>query len=259
MTSLRKAIGMAAFALLLGTCARRAPGEVRVAAASSLADVMRPLASAYEHEHPGARIVLSFAGSSTLARQIEHGAPVDLFISADDAQMDRAGGAVGLTERHAWLENRLVLVTTRDALVGSKDLDALLAAARGPIALGSEALPAGRYARRWLRRRERLARVLRRAVPMESVRQIAASVAQGHADLGFVYATDRAVSPKLKIAYTPDPAEVGPIVYPLGLLATARTPEAARRFARWLLEGETAAKLLAEAGFTRISRPEPAP
>ena len=163
-----------AFLLLFTACAQKA--ELQVFAAASLTDSLTEIGRAYERE-TGAKVVFNFAGSNVLARQIESGAPADLFLSADERTMNR----VKVIERASVLSNRLVLVgahSPRD-LLGKK------------VALGDPAsVPAGIYARDYLTRIGLWDQIEPHVIPTENVRAALAAVKSGNADAAIVYATD---------------------------------------------------------------------
>lgn len=188
--------------LLLTSCANEP--EIHVFAAASLTDALTEIGTAYEHD-TGRRIVFNFAGSQVLARQIESGAPADLFLSADERTMQR----VKPIERVRVLSNRLVLVGARNPhdLLGKR------------VALGDPAtVPAGVYARQYLTGIGLWDRIARNVIPAENVRAALAAVRTGNADAAIVYRTD---AKGIEIADGP------PISYPFALL---RDSAEARRF-----------------------------
>ena len=207
---------------------------------------------------PEDRVVASYAGTSALARQIESGAPADIFLAANAAWMDHVE-ALGLIEpgsRQALAGNRLVFVTGDSDMApfepsASLDLGALLAGGR--LAIGNpDHVPAGIYARQalealglWPVARDRLA-------PAADVRAALALVARGEAPLGIVYATDAirvaatsTWSQRASVATIPHLHE--PIVYPVALIAGRASPLAARFFA--FLTGPEGRAAFARAGF----------
>jgi molybdate transport system substrate-binding protein len=210
--------------LLAARCQSREPGTVDIAAAASLQDALRVVAARYEretHEH----IAFNFAGSNILARQINAGAPADVFLSADEAQAK----AVTAMERRPLLSNTLVVVSIRP-LHGVRDLQS---AER--IAIGDpSAVPAGVYAKQYLERIGLWKALEPRLVPMENVRAALAAVDNGSVDAAFVYRTDAALA---KHAHDVLPIADGPrIVYP-AVLRTAR----GRRFYDYLFTPEAGA------------------
>ncbi|HKS17384.1 MAG TPA: molybdate ABC transporter substrate-binding protein [Planctomycetota bacterium] len=192
-------------AVLLAGCGSKPESEpVRIFAAASLREAVTEIATEWT-KRTGRPHRLQFEASSTLARQIQEGAPVDVFISADKEWMDR----VSPCDRRDWLGNGLVCVVPKDRA----EFD--LKSARR-LALANEQVPAGKYAKAALAHLG--------IVPPEppiygsNVRDVLAKVSQGGAEAGIVYATDAAVDPGVRVAFT-FPEESHPrIVYPAGLL-----------------------------------------
>jgi len=192
-----------------------------VLAASSLQEALSEVAEAWAQAgHPPPR--LSFAGSSSLARQIEAGAPADLFISADEEWMDYLAAARLVQEgsRADLLTNELVVVTT----VGHPALD--LSARGERIALADEAVPAGRYARTALKKMGLWDEVQARVVPVENVRAALALVERGEVSAAIVYATDAKASDRVVTALQIPSGNHPPIVYPAAVLVEAGHPDA---------------------------------
>lgn len=217
-----------------------------VAAATSLNAPMEDAAKRFETLHPGIRVVLSAAASGVLLAQIEHGAPVDLFVSASSAEMDRleASGRIAAGSRVAVASNRLVLVVPAGAPCPASLAD--LAGARfGRIALGNpKTVPAGRYAAEALRAGGIARAVQDRLVFGESARQVLDYVVRGEVDVGLVYRTDAALG-RGKISVGAEvPADLhSPIVYQGGVIAGAPQPGAARAFLEFLVSEEGRATL----------------
>jgi molybdate transport system substrate-binding protein len=221
---------VAALTALLGAASTAATGEeIVVFAAASLADALREIGKGFEAQ-TGHRVVLSFAGSNDLARQIQAGAPAEVFVSASAERMDEMerAGLVRAGDRFDLLSNSLVVVAPATAMSASMRADDLLDVRR--LALGDpEAVPAGIYARQWLERRGLWERVRERVVPMLDVRAALAAVESGNADAGIVYRTDAAISKRVRVVLRVPSEESPRIVYPAALLAASRGP-AARAF-----------------------------
>jgi molybdate transport system substrate-binding protein len=227
---LRRAAGVA----LAGLASWRAHGQtaaggVTVFAAASLGDVLQALAARWADRAPALR--LSFAASSTLARQIEQGAPADIFISADEAWMDYLAkrGRIDAASRRVLATNRLVVVRAGEPRAGPPPEDfgalrsALLAGAPDArIATGDPAhVPVGIYAESALRRLGLWPAVNPRLVRADNVRSALAFVERGEAAAGIVYATDARVARGLHIAARFPAASHAPIRYPAALVAGA--------------------------------------
>jgi molybdate transport system substrate-binding protein len=191
---------------------RRPPSEVRVFAAASLTDVLTEIAARYERE-TGHTIVFNFGASSLLARQIAGGAPADLFLSADEAQMR----AVQPVERASVLSNALVIVVPRDDPRPITDVRELTDPRFERIALAEpSSVPAGVYARERLTDRGVWSAVAPKVVPTDNVRGALAAVAAGNAHAAIVYRTDARVSNRVRVAC--EIAGGPPISYPFALL-----------------------------------------
>ena len=216
-------------AIVAGTGAMAVSGPLRaddvtVFAAASLTDAVADVAAAFEAE-TGHRVIVSSAGSSTLARQIEQGAPADIYISANQAWMDHLDdlGLLVPGSRTDLLANRLVLVApaaTAPPPAPGPEFDLAAALGDGRLAIGDpDHVPAGIYARQALEATGAWPAVAERLAPMSDVRQALALVARGEVPLGVVYATDAASVDDVVIVAT-FPAEThDPIVYPAALIA----------------------------------------
>ena len=223
----------AILSLLLALQLHAAP--INVFAAASLTDSLRQIAANYE-KTSGDQIVFNFAASGTLSRQIEAGAPADIFFAADETKADaleRKGLLVAGT-RKSLLGNTLVIVT---ATGGSTvhDPAGLTNAAVQHLALGEvKTVPCGTYAKAYLEKLSLWPAIENKVVPCESVRAVLAAVESGNVDAGFVYKTDAAISQKVKVAYEVPAADAPKISYPLALLKDSPQPEAAGKFLAYL-------------------------
>src|SRR5579859_5294542 len=224
--------------------------EITVFAAASLTDALREIALEYQ-KRSGDHIVFNLAGSSTLARQIEEGAPADLFFSADEAQMNRlqAKGKIVESTRRDRLSNSLVIVVAADHGANVRSPRDLASSQVRRITLGDpKAVPIGVYARNYLENLSLWQAVAPKVVPTENVRGALAAVEQGNADASIVYKTDALVSKRVAIAYAV-PAQEGPkIRYPVALVRGAKEPQAALGFLAYL-DGESAARIFERRGF----------
>lgn len=230
----------------------QASQPLTVFAAASLADAVDECLVLYERT-TGVRARGSYAASSTLAQQIAHGAPAQIFISADERWMDHlaARGLIDRDSRVDLLANRLVIV----AAVGSPGIEltrggSLPATLRGRVAVGDPShVPAGAYARQALERFGWWAAVAPRLLPALDVRAALRLVELGEADAGIVYATEAAHSRSVSVvAVFPDGSH-DPIRYPAALVGSPGA--AASALLSWL-RGETAAEIFARHGFERI-------
>lgn len=207
MSSLKQASILWVLAGALLACSVEQPTVLRVGAAASLGDFLPPVLESFEVANPGVEVELSLGGSHRIAQQAEMGAPLDLLFLAGGAPLDRLEeqGLVASGTRTVLLTNSLVLVgpaVESATPVGTQLAEALLGVER--IAIGSEAVPAGIYARQWLAK-DRIEGALEgRAVLFEDVRAVLAAVASGTCERGFVYKTDAGSEPGVVILSSPE-------------------------------------------------------
>ena len=224
------------FLLAASAAVDAAAAEIHVSAAASLTDALRVVARAWEAKS-GDTIRFNFAASSTLARQISEGAPADLFISADEEKMDQLQkrGLIRTDTRCSLLSNTLVIAVPADGTVQIRKPRDLATRAVRRIAIAEpETVPAGIYARRYLRKIGIWNRIRDRIVPTENVRATLSAVESGNVDAGIVYRTDALSSKKIKVAVEISRRE-GPVIsYPFAVLKAASDPAAARRFLAYL-------------------------
>jgi molybdate transport system substrate-binding protein len=236
-------------ALLLASSLSAHAGErVLVFAAASATDALQELGRTFTKEQ-GHTVDFAFGASSDLARQAEAGAPADVFLSADVAKMDRVekAGLVQSGTRVELLSNRLVVVVP----VGSKRKVASAAEVgrlkRLAIA-DPAAVPAGIYAKAWLEKAGLWKELEPRVVPALDVRAALAAVEAGRVDAGVVYATDAALSKRVRVVLTVPEAEAPRIVYPVAALSKGKAPEAGSAFVRFL-QGDAAKRTFERYGF----------
>jgi len=217
---------------------------VTVFAAASLKDALDENARAYQAQSTE-RIVVSYGASSALARQIEAGAPADLFISADLEWMDylEQRRLIRADTRRNLLRNRLVLVAPEDSKVSVDiapgfPLAALLG--NGRLAMADpDSVPAGKYGKAALESLGVWKDVRSRVASAENVRAALVLVSRGEAPLGIVYRTDAAADPSVRVAGVFPESTHPPIIYPAALTATAKP--AAAPFLNWLYRVEARA------------------
>ena len=241
--------------LLLPLCARAAD-TLTVFAAASLTNALQDIGKLWTAGGHG-KVVFSFASSSTLAEQIEHGAPANVFVSADEKWMDDLAGHAGIASgtRHDLVGNELVLVESKAALkpvaiqAGMSLAPVLGSSAR--LAVGDPAhVPAGIYAAQALKKLGLWASVQNRLAPADSVRSALRLVELGEAPAGIVYATDVGVSPKLGIAGTFPASSHDPIRYPAAVVRAGDT-RAAREFLDFLMS-QSARDVFSHYAFTNL-------
>jgi len=242
---------LSAAASAQGTGGQRAGGQVVVSAAVSLTDVLQQLAPMYQ-ARTGDRIVLNLGASNTLARQISFGAGVDMFISADEAQMNAVAARIDPSSRVNLLSNQLAIAVPNDRPVAISSARDLRDAVIRRIAIGDPAaVPAGVYAKQYLERLGIWSELAMKIVPAGSVRLALAAVENGAADAAIVYHTDIAVAPRAREALV-IPASEGPhIVYPAALVKSGSNHDGGRRFLAFLRSPD-AADAFTRAGFLPV-------
>lgn len=226
--------GLLASGILLASSLALAapPREILVFGAASLTESLQELGRQFE-TRSGSRVTFSFASSSDLARQIEAGAPVDVFFSADTAKMDALAkaGLVRASDRREFLSNVLVVVVPSGSaatIAAAKDLENLPKLALADPA----AVPAGIYAKKWLAQEGVWDALEKKVIPMLDVRAALAAVAGGDVPAGIVYRTDAALSKEVRIAHT---VVGGPsITYSVAPIAASKHPDAAAKFVAFL-------------------------
>jgi molybdate transport system substrate-binding protein len=260
----RRVIGMRVAAAIAGLAAMviatvpaaRADDKVVVFAAASLKNALDDVSAAWKAD-TGKEATISYAASSALAKQIESGAPADVFVSADldwmkylsDKKLTKPDTEVKL------LGNRIVLVAPKDSTVAATiapnfDLAGLIG--DGKLAMGDvKAVPAGKYGKAALESLGVWASVEPKVAQAENVRAALKLVATGEAALGIVYATDAVAEPAVKVIGTFPEDSHPPIVYPVGLTAESKNADAGA-FEKYLQSAK--AKGLFEAqGFTFLA------
>ncbi len=244
--------------LVLGWISVRpaAAEEIQVFAAASLTDALQEIAAAYEAKS-GDTVLLNLASSSTLARQIQEGAPADLFFSADEAKMDalEKQGLVLQGTRRSLLSNTLVVVVPADSNLRIGSPQDLAASRIRTLALAEpQSVPAGLYAKEYLLSVKLWSKVIGKVVPTENVRAALAAVESGNVEAGIVYKTDAQIARKVKIAFEVPAAEGPKISYPLAILTESTKQAAARKLLAYL-ESPAALEVFRRYGFLTASFP----
>lgn len=252
---LRSFSALLLIAVSLAPTAARAQDDagLTVFAAASLKEALDEAAAAYRKQ-TGVPVRVSYAASSALARQIEQGAPADVFFSADLEWMDylQQRNRLDVATRRSLLGNRLVLIAPRasKAQVDLRRPATLLAAlGDGRLAVGqTRTVPAGKYAKASLESLSLWNGVRPRLAESESVRAALMLVARGETPLGIVYASDAKAEPGVRVVATFPEDSHPPIVYPVAALRGARAAQATR-FVQWLAS-PAADALFTKRGFT---------
>jgi molybdate transport system substrate-binding protein len=234
--------------VLVSLAASLPAAEVRVFAAVSLTEALEEIAVAYEKK-TGDEVVFHFGASSMLARQIEQGAPADLFLSADEARMDALAkqGLIVASTRASVLSNTLVVVVPKE---GGKAIasPAQLANVRSIALAEPSSVPAGVYARMWLQKIGLWERIRAKVIPTDNVRAALAAVESGNVDAAIVYRTDARIAKRTRVAFEV-PRPQGPAIsYPFAVLRDAANRKAAMRLLAYL-KSKAAMSIFAKHGF----------
>jgi molybdate transport system substrate-binding protein len=247
--------------ILCGVAQSSASAEdktLTVFAAASMKNALDDIDAAYTAK-TGVKVNASYAASSQLAKQIEQGAPADIFVSADTDWMDYATSKKNINEptRINLLGNSIVLIAPKDSKIDNvtigQGFDLAKLAGDGKIATGDvKAVPVGKYAKAALEKLGAWTAAEPKFAMAESVRAALTLVARGEAALGIVYATDAKVEPGVKVVGTFPADSHPPIIYPVAATTTAK-PEANDYLA--YLRSSAAKAVLEKYGFTYLIRP----
>jgi molybdate transport system substrate-binding protein len=210
--------------------------ELTVSAAASLKDALASIQRKYLQSAPNVRLRFNFGSSGALQRQVEAGAPVDVFVAAADKNMDAlaARGLVEASTRRVLASNRLVLIVPRSRRVPIKSFRDVLQSSVAHVAVGAPGVPAGDRAQEVFGKLGIWPRVQLKAVRARDVREVLAQVALGNAEAGVVYATDAASSRDVRVVAVAPPSFHKPIRYPVAVVAGSANAAQARRFVAFL-------------------------
>ncbi|GLU32156.1 molybdate ABC transporter substrate-binding protein [Trinickia caryophylli] len=224
--------------------------QLTVSAAASMTDAFKDIATRFEAAHPGVTLRLNFGASGVLLQQIRMGAPVDVFVSADEATVTRGvdAGIFDPATKRVVASNTLVLVVPAGQASPVKRLAALSDPAVKRIAIGKVAtVPCGLYTQQALQRAKLWGSLEPRIVESDSVRQVLDYVARAEADAGFVYRTDAMLMPdRVVVVQTVD--DHAPVSYPAVAVGASREAALAKAFIAYLLS-PPAQEILKRYGF----------
>ncbi|WP_299485586.1 molybdate ABC transporter substrate-binding protein [Acaryochloris sp. IP29b_bin.137] len=227
---------------------------ITVSAAASLQDVLDAIAPQFQTAYPQINVDYNFGSSGALQRQIEQGAPADLFFSAGVKPMDQLSkqGLIVSGSHRPLVTNRLVLVAPATSQQDITHLEQLKSVDIRRFAVGEfRSVPAGQYAEQVFANLDLLESLQSKFVFGNNVRAVLAAVESGNAELGMVYATDAVLSPQVKVLTTIPTKSHSPIVYPIGVVQNASHPAAAQAFIDFL-NTETAQNTFERFGFGRV-------
>ena len=223
--------------------------ELNVSAAASLKDALEKINEKYK-EQTGNTIILNLAASGTLVKQIQEGAPADLFISASKKKMTELVEK-GLVEEGAvsnLLANDLVMVVPKDNKAKIEEVEDI-EKVDGKIAVGEpETVPAGQYAKDSLTALGLWDKIQDKIVFAKDVRETLSYVEKGEVVAGFVYASDAVVSKDSKVAQVIDESTHKPIVYPIAVIKASKNMEEIKKYEEFL-KSEESMKIFEEFGF----------
>lgn len=234
----------------MAACGSPSRAPLRVSAAVSLTETLTAAVRQWERE-TGETATLNFAASNVLSRQIEEGAPADVFVSADTLQMERlvVSHLVEADSVVTLLSNQLAVVSPSDRPLSGPLPGGLAESGVARLALGDPAaVPAGHYARRWLERIDLWPHVASKVVPAASVRAALAAVEAGNVDAAVIYRTDAVGRSRVRVEYVVPVDQGPPITYPGGIVTASSQPVKARALLSWL-RGDTAMGIFKAAGF----------
>jgi molybdate transport system substrate-binding protein len=226
--------------------------ELLVAAAASLKEVMTDIGAAFETHH-GAKISFNFAGSNLLQRQIETGAPVDIFASAATVQMDALAGQNLIIQktRITFATNIVVLVTPQDSPYVIRSFEDLTDDRVARIGIGSEGVPIRLYSEEILRHIGLWDTLSLKFIFGGHTRQVLAYVARGETDAGLVYQTDATLRPMVRVVAGADSSWHRPIIYPIAVLTDSPQQDIARQFIAFVMS-DTGQEIVRRHGFKNV-------
>ncbi len=226
--------------------------ELIVSAAASLTDAFSGLKDDFEKEHPGTQLVFNFGASGALYRQIEQGAPVDVYASADMRWMGEAIriGRVEALESTVFAQNRIVLAVPKNNPAGVSTLKDLESAGVRRVGVGMpDTSPAGNYTRQSLKDLELWELLEPKYIFAENVTQLLSYLRLGEVDAGFFFASD-AVRGADSVAVVMEMPMKEPALFPIAPLSDSKQPDLAQAFVRFILS-EKGQTVLSGYGFSK--------
>ncbi len=245
MKGRRKFIGISLLAFLSACNASSKNSQdssvtLTISAAASLQDALQEIGTLYNQQQPNVKLTYNFGSSGSLRHQIEQGAPVDVFISADEQHMDALENKNLLLSntRQNLLQNEVVLITAQNnnKITGFPQLksDSI-----SNIAIGApDSVPAGKYAKEVLDSLELYKSLETKFVFAKDVRQVLAYVETGNVAAGMVYVTDAQISKRVKVIATAPTDSHSPIIYPIAIAKDSKNPKKAQNFIQFLLSNQ---------------------
>jgi len=230
------------------------PVSLTISFAASLQDAAEELKDIYIEENPNVAIACNFASSGTLQKQIEEGAPVDMFFSAGQKQMDALSdkGLIVEDSRKDLIGNDIVLIAVKDSpLTG---FDELTGDKVGKISIGEpESVPAGKYAQETLISMDLWDALQPKMVLAKDVRQVLTYVETGNVDAGLVYSSDALVGENIKVVTAAPEDSHKPIIYPLAIIKDTKHQTETESFIDFLTSSE-ARQVFTKYGFKTLEK-----
>ncbi|WP_263560660.1 molybdate ABC transporter substrate-binding protein [Paenibacillus polymyxa] len=226
--------------------------ELTISAAASLTDALKEIQTLYESSHKGIQLNFNFGGSGALEKQIEQGAPSDLFLSASKKNMKSLVDQhlIESNKQKTWLTNELVAVIPADGTTSITSVKDVMQKEVKKVAIGiPESVPAGKYAQEALTNVKLWDVLQDKLVQAKDVRQVLQYVEMGNADVGFVYKTDALTSQKAKIAFEVDSKTYSTVEYPIGIIKASKHIQEAESFYEYL-QSQESLNIMAKYGFT---------
>jgi molybdate transport system substrate-binding protein len=206
------------------------PLELTISAAASLKDALAEIQTNYQKKYPNVKLILNLGASGSLQKQIEQGAPADIFISASPKQMNEldAKNMIYKATRKNLVENKLVLIVPQNSTVELAKFEDLMKTGVQKLSIGEPTVvPAGQYAQQVLQKQGLWEQLKDKMVFAKDVRTVLTYVETGNVDAGIVYKTDATSSNKVKIAATAPEGTHRPIIYPAAVIAGSKHQKAA--------------------------------
>ncbi|MBQ6131151.1 MAG: molybdate ABC transporter substrate-binding protein [Selenomonadaceae bacterium] len=229
--------------------------ELHVSAAASLTNAMNELAELYAKDNPNVKIIFNFGSSGALQQAIENGGETDLFFSAAQKQMNALDekGELADGTRKDLLRNEVVLIVPIDSDKNISDFNDAATAKVEKIALGEpKGVPVGQYSEEIFTALNILDAVKAKAVYGSDVRQVLAWTESGEVDCGVVYATDAAISDKVKVICAAPEGSHKPVIYPAAAIKSSKNLDAAKKFLDFT-GSDAAKKIFVKYGFKSIN------
>ena len=229
--------------------------ELHVSAAASLTNAMNELAELYAKDNPNVKIIFNFGSSGAHQQAIENGGETDLFFSAAQKQMNALDekGELADGTRKDLLRNEVVLIVPIDSDKNISDFNDAATAKVEKIALGEpKGVPVGQYSEEIFTALNILDAVKAKAVYGSDVRQVLAWTESGEVDCGVVYATDAAISDKVKVICAAPEGSHKPVIYPAAAIKSSKNLDAAKKFLDFT-GSDAAKKIFVKYGFKSIN------